>query len=430
MQQPPPTLDSVFAPVHVLSVPARLRLMDLLAVPGQVSPLLPRQLAASPLPSDHQALDSIRVVIETGLDGSALAALGTNRLDVVVPALVRADPAAVIAGVPSRIRDLIAEHTFGTPLGGLCVEQVAAWSGFGPKRVAALIGAAVAAATEVVRRPDEWLAHLDDALTAAGDERDRAVFQNDVLPLGSPIGRPELALALGIGVERVRRLAVRATHRVSVALDQPPRVIDQLTATMTERLGAAAPVPAIDQVLTELGLPALPDTRSLLLAWSAGPYRAFDGNSDWVVLAGSDVSAQTKRLIHEDGGVRPLEHVVADLHHVGVHPDHAGDWLALQPIRIGHGLVVATAGQPGDVAERALHAFGRSMSINELTEWLPGRDPAVLGLFSTRDRRFHRTADDRLALAEWGDPFDRPHNLMSLSQTPPWSYRSGGGSLP
>lgn len=62
-----PVLGDVFAAADVLTVPARLRLMELLAVPGRAPAVLPRQLTAEPLPTDRDALAAIRSIIEDGL---------------------------------------------------------------------------------------------------------------------------------------------------------------------------------------------------------------------------------------------------------------------------------------------------------------------------------------------------------------------------
>jgi hypothetical protein len=153
-------------------------------------------------------------------------------------------------------------------------------------------------------------------------------------------------------------------------------------------------------------MPPLPDTRSRLLLWMVGPYREEDGHPGWAVHDESEVGTETSRLIHEDGGVRPQDHLVAELRRMGVNPEHTAQWLARQPIRVSHGLVVATTGSPGDVAERALNALGRAMSADELAQWLPDAGRAIQALWTARDRRFLVTADDRLALIEWGDATD------------------------
>lgn len=398
-----PVLGDVFAAVEVLNPPQRLRLTAAVAMPGRTRPILPRQLEEALLPVDLDALAAVRGAIEDGLDRFALTALAATRLDGVVPALAGCDPHALADSVPLRLRALLAAHTGGRPLAEFTIGEISGWSGLGPKRVALLISVAVAAALELLGRADGRLAFLELALTATGDERDRGVFENDVLALGPPVARAELALALGISVDRVRRLAARATQRVAAAVHESPPAIRQLAATAAERLGAIAPLDAVDEMLSAMNVPALPDTRSRLLLWMAGPYRVVEQWPGWVALDPAVIIAETTQLIHEDGGVRPLEHLVAELRMLGVNSEHAEDWLACQQARVTHGLVIATSGSPGDVAERALQAQGRAMSADELGELLPGGRDAAMALWSAVDRRFLLTATDSLALVEWGD---------------------------
>ncbi len=398
-----PVLGDVFAAVEELNAPQRLRLTASVAMAGRARPILPRQLEATPLPVDLESLAAVRSAIEDGLDRFALTAMAASRMDGVVPALARCDPDALVASTPTRLRELLTHHTGGAPLAGYTIGEISGWSGFGPKRVALLISAAVAAAVELLGRADGRLTFLDQALAAAGDERDRGVFENTVLPLGSPVTRPELALALGISVDRVRRLATRGTQRVVAAVHESPPAIRQLAAMVSERLNGIAPLDAVEEILSALGLPALPDTRSRLLMWMAGPYRVIDQRPGWVALDPVAAIAETTQMIQEDGGVRPLEHLVGELRMLGIGSAHAEDWLACQQIRVTHGLVIATNGSPGDVAERALHAQGRAMSAAELAESLPGGREAAAALWSAHDRRFLITATDSLALVEWGD---------------------------
>jgi hypothetical protein len=415
-----PVLDDVFAVADTLTVSARLRLTALLALPGHAQAILPRQLASAPLPADARAREAVRAAIEAGLAQQALATLAPCRLDAVVPALAHCDPGAPARRAPTRLRGQLAKHLSGPPISEFTIGEISSWSGFGPRRVALLVGAAVGAAMDVVGSgcpipvgPEsqttaaddvhECLSFLDDALAAGGDDRDRGVFENAVLPLGPSVTRPELALALGIGPEQVRRLGARAAQRVDAVLGVAQTAVRELAASVSDRLGVAAPRAAVDELVASFGLPGLPDSRSRLLLWMAGPYRELDGHPDWVALDRSGLVAETRRLINEDGGVRPVEHVVRELHTVGMAAEHVQDWLSRQSVRISDGLVVATTGSPGDVAERALHAQGRPMSVDEIAGWVPGGKGGTETLWSARDRRFLVTDGDALALVEWGE---------------------------
>lgn len=112
---------------------------------------------------------------------------------------------------------------------------------------------------------------------------------------------------------------------------------------------------------------------------------------------------ETRRLIHEDGGVRLADHVAKELDTLGMASAHVAGWLACQPVRVCDGLVVATTGTAGDVAERMLHAHGRTITADELAAWLPGGRDRIEALWSARDRRFVVSDGDRLGLAEWGE---------------------------
>ncbi len=459
-----PVFSDVFAFPDALSVQARLRLSALLALPGQAAAILPRQLASCLLPANPEARAAIRTAIEAGVSAQAIENLAPHRLDAVVPALERCGPDALVPFVPARVRALLEKHLMGTaaPLAGCTIGQIGGWSGFGPTRVVQLIDAAVGAALHVTEgqpvataaaptsprddlstvlaydaatggqllgllqnlcasgpsevaaaasrvlssraiEPDLSLTAFSEALAAAGDERDRGVFENGGLPLGPLVTRQELAEALGISADRVKRLAARAAQRVDAALELAPTEVRALATAVSERLGAASPRTAADEMLASLGLPLLPDSRSRLLLWMAGPYREVDGHSDWIAVDPAGLVGQTRRLIHEDGGVRPVAHVAKDLRIEGIVAEHVEGWLARQPVRVSDGLVVATTGRPGDVAERALHAHGRAMTIDEIATWVHGVPRGFEELRSAPDRRFVVTRREAFALVEWGE---------------------------
>lgn len=409
-----PLVGEVFAFADELPVQARLALSALLAAPGHPPAILPGQLAASSLPVDLPARSEIPQAIEAGLTPQAIESLAHHRLGAVVPALARCDPDAVVRSAPAHVRALLSTHAAeSATLARFTVREICGWPGVGPRRVAQLVGAAVGAASDFVAErhlgpdwiPDRCLALLTEALATAGDERDRGVFENGVLPLGSPVTRPELATALGVSAEQARRLARRTAGRVRAALDQAPAAVGELAVAVSERLGAAAPRAAVDDALASHGLPALPDTRSRLLLWAAGPYQEVDGHPGWIAVDPAGLIGRTKQVIHEDGGVRPLEHVAEDLRLEGIDPAHIECWLARQPVRVADGLVVATTGRASDVAERALHAFGRPMTVDEIAAWMHREPQEFDQLRAAPDRRFAVTGVPALALVEWGgDP--------------------------
>ncbi|MEX2658383.1 MAG: hypothetical protein WD232_01705 [Acidimicrobiales bacterium] len=261
---------------------------------------------------------------------------------------------------------------------------------------------------ERVRHP--ILAVLDQALAAVGDTRDLGVLYHCVLRLEGRSSLAQVATALGVGTERVRQIRARAAERLDAALGAPGAPggagLDHLARDLAERLGAAAPIAAVDEVLTSSGLPALPDTRSLLALWLAGPYHPVKGHQGWVATDPGELLAETRRLLGEDGGVTSREQVAKELATLDVTGQHAGLWLERQAVQAVDGLLVLTAGTVAEVAERALFAAGRAMTGEELVAAVwpgpgePGRAEVEAAL--RRDRRFVAVGAGRFELAEWG----------------------------
>lgn len=273
--------------------------------------------------------------------------------------------------------------------------------------------------TEALTPPTDLpLITLDRLLEGAGDTRDRGVFEYRTLRLGDQATLAELASALELSQERIRQLRARAEGRVRAAFAaaataasaSAASTLTQAVTTVAERLGVAAPVAAVEELLTSLHLPPLPDSRSLLVLWRAGPYRPVPERPGWLATEPATLVAETTRLLHEDGGVREAEHVAKELEAFGVAPEYTEAWLAGQPARMLEGLLVATSGAPLDVAERALSAAGRAMTVEELSAWarMPGdRANGDLRARLRRDRRFTRVDTDAFELAEWdGDPYE------------------------
>lgn len=264
------------------------------------------------------------------------------------------------------------------------------------------------------------VAWLDRVLAAAGDHRDRAVFVHGALRLAGRPSRSAIAEALGVGVERVRQLVARAVERVAVASAGPPSEVARVRNELTDGLGEAAPLGAVDGLLADAGLPALPDTRSLLLLWLVGPYTVVPGLPGWVATDPAGLLAVTRRVLAEDGGVVPAEVARKELDMAGVPEQHVDGWLAEHPVVEIDGLLVLTTGSPADVAERALFAAGRALSAGELavTAW-PDADAAPdlhdLERVLHRDGRFVRVSATGFELAEWGS---EPYRDVPAGVTP------------
>lgn len=252
--------------------------------------------------------------------------------------------------------------------------------------------------------PAAALAAAGRALDTVGEARDRVVFEQGTLLLDDRTSPTRLGSDLGISAERVRQIRSRAEDRVRAALGDGPAELRDVVAAVAAELGSARPRPAVENLLDARGFPPVTDPRSLLVLWAAGPYRPVEGHPGWLATDPDGLARSTRRLLGEDGGVRPVEHVVKELERLGVLPDIAAGWLAEQPVRVHHGLVVLTAGVPADVAERALSATGRAMTSDELYGWVaaPGGPITVVRDVLRRDRRFVEVDRDRYELAEWG----------------------------
>lgn len=393
-----PLLGAVFAPIEVLPMPVRLELATRLAEPGLAPPILPDGLATRPLPTDPHASRAVGHLIKAGLSPATVAMLRELRLDAIVPVLRESagGSGAIGDGLPVRLRRIIEQHAGGVPLAEITVGGIADCPGIGPSRVVTVVGAAITAGLEMVAAgldPASADASLDDLTTvllhdaagsgvigaaladamaqgpadvrlaaqrllamrpmtgsaadgrvrylarllgAAGDTRDRAVFEHAVL-VPTTASRPAVAAAIEVGAERLRQLRYRAIDRVDLAARECPDDIRGLATSVGRRIGSAAPFGAVDDALISLGLPALPDSRSRLLLWLAGPYREVDGHPGWVGVDPAELVAETRRMIGEDDGVRLIDHLVKELATLGMATEHVENWLARQPVRSSTG---------------------------------------------------------------------------------------------
>lgn len=259
-------------------------------------------------------------------------------------------------------------------------------------------------------RPPTVLAAAERALGTLGDVRDRVVFEQGSLLVDHRTTPTRLGTDLAISAERVRQLRCRAEARVRAALGDGPAELREAVAAVATEIGSALPRTSVDVVLGRRGLPALPDPRSLLVLWAAGPYRPVVGSPAWLATDPDGLGPSTTGLVSEDGGVRPVEHLLREIERLGVQPGAAAGWLAEQPVRVHEGLAVLTTGAPADVAERALSATAQAMTSDELSRWvcIPGdgaraaASTAALRDVLRRDRRFVEVGRDRYELAEWG----------------------------
>ena len=270
-------------------------------------------------------------------------------------------------------------------------------SGDGPADVRAAATRLLAAADQA---GDPNLALLDQIWKAAGSHRDRAVLAHRALRLEARPSAKELAAALALSESRINRVLARAEERARHAADGAGSALGPLVGNLGARLGAACRLTAVDDALAMLGLPSRSDPRACLLVWLAGPYVPVKDHAGWLATDPATLLADTGRLLHDDGGVRQLDHVAADLEDAGVAAHDVEAWLGAQAVAVVDGLVVALSGSPADVAERLLSAAGRALAATELAAIVGSA--AAIDQRLRRDRRFVEVERDRFELAEWG----------------------------
>ena len=278
-------------------------------------------------------------------------------------------------------------------------------NGNGPPEVRAA-AACLLRAADLASSP--LMVDLDMVWEAAGDHRDRSVLAYRVLRLDRRLSTKALGHALGISDQRVQQIQARAEQRARDAAAGPGAGVRVLAADLGARLGPACRLTAIDGALADLGLPPHDDARSAVLVWLAGPYTPVKGHDGWVATDPVTLVADTRRLLHLDGGVRQLDHLVADLEAAGVTSEDAGDWLATHDVVLLDGLVVSRSGSPADMSERILSATGRAMTAAELAGLASAAAGAAPGDATAhdgrlrRDPRFIRVDRHHFELAEWG----------------------------
>lgn len=472
-------IGRLFSRLDLLAPESRIRLSELLAVHGAVPALLPDDIAGLPLPGTTDGRRAVRAVIEDGVSREVQSKMSGSRLAEIVPPIAGHDGAVAAAGCPARLRDTLRRQGCDTwaELGRLTLGEIGSWTNVGPLTLATLLGMAVeigltvlagetepaptgmgeeapaaeaadlavllaydagelrslldraveqgpaivrAAAsrllTQADRSVDPRLRLLDDAWARLGDHRARGVLVHRALWPGRRLTIAELACALGVSTSRVGQIEARARSAADDAVASAPAALRQLADDVNRHLGPGTTRAAVDVLLKDRRLPGSQDPRAMLLLWAAGPYHPVPGLDGWLASDPQSLMADTRRLLHDDGGVRPLEEVRAELERAGVAAALVDDWLAAQPVTVVDGLVVVREGSPADGAERVLSATGRAMTAAEVATAL---DPATGGDAIPamadrlrRDRRFVRVSADTFELAEWGSaPFEPPGSV-------------------
>ena len=443
----------------------RLRLAELMSVPGELTAFLRSDFRGLALPAKRDDLALVCEAIELGLGPETVDGLAGYRLGEVCPATGQMTGGPADAGtITLRLRNTLETNEVAgwVALSRLRLREVSAITNVGPKAVAALIRCAVRAAAEfvgaslagpsdpgtdfqfllshefgaggsdlrralrVLDQPDQpnpvraaaarllalptgeptkdpMRSVLQGVLSSAGTVREQVLFERLVLQIDGAPSAASMARMFGTSGQRIAAIRDRATDNVRNTALAHTQELNQLTAEIAQILGPAAPLSSLGPLVERLRLRSLADPRLLLLLWLAGPYETVRGHPGWVALEPLDFLGETVRILREDGGVRSEDHIRREFTAFGLAKGHMGPWLAAQPVRIIDGLLVSLVGPQLDVAERVLNATGRSMTTKEIAESIqaPGSREQVFQTL-VRDPRVLRVGPDHWELTEWG----------------------------
>jgi hypothetical protein len=263
------------------------------------------------------------------------------------------------------------------------------------------------AADRLLRANAPWaldMGRLASGLIAsAGDERDQRLLVNWTL---SPAGRTfaDLGREEDLPRRHVNKLVRQAEARVRQALPASPAPLPWLVSTLRSRLGAIAPAEQVEAELDRFGArkPPAPE----LLGWLAGPYSPVPDRPGWVAAQPHDVAARTAACLAEDGGVRRLVDMEAELADLGIATRYLVPWLRACGAAVVHDVAVPVNGPLADVVERLLDAYGTARTSEEIAADLAGCgravEPAALAKVVGNRRRFARSTAGGVRLAVWG----------------------------
>ena len=138
-----------------------------------------------------------------------------------------------------------------------------------------------------------------------------------------------------------------------------------LVSALRSRLGAVAQAEQVGAELDRLGAREPPVAE--LLAWLAGPYLRLKERPAWLSCANAPVVARTAACLNEDGGVRRLADVQAELADVEISAGNFRLWLQANGSALVHNLAVSAKGPLADVVERLLDAHGEARTLEQIT---------------------------------------------------------------
>jgi len=264
------------------------------------------------------------------------------------------------------------------------------------------------AAESLLQSSAPWSLEVDRLLSrlvkSCEDQRGQRLFVEWSLNRGQRPTMEALAARIGLSRRRTREIVDRSEARVRDALARAPAPVPWTIVNLRRRLGAITTGERAVAGAADLGLRS---ARAVDLAlWLCGPYREDPSHQGWLVQSGNDVVARTEAWLVADGGVPRLVDVAKE-----IDPDMdralLTPWLAACGGVVVGDVVVSVSGSAADVVERVLDAHGTSLTLDEIGRCAAGggRDLAVDTLtVLSRNRRFRRDVDGRLALADWGTP--------------------------
>ena len=287
-----------------------------------------------------------------------------------------------------------------------------------------------AAAERLLRRHAPWALDLqgpvEKLLRAAGDARDQQLFLAFLLrPEG--VSLAELALEAGVSVAQARQVVRRAARRVSSARDRAPGPLAWVLRTLSDRLGEVTTSERATTWTAHLGAGTSP--ASELLLWLAGPYLPIAGRPGWLAREPVLALSRTLQSLADDGGVRRIGDLEAELAHLGIRHDQFQAWLSANGAALVHRLAVLISGRLADAVERLLDAHAKPRTLKSLSAELTRAGRAVTPVDlerATRGSRFARTRSGAVQLAAW-DPQGRAGAGYDVRRRPEVAPKAASG---
>ena len=289
------------------------------------------------------------------------------------------------------------------------------------------------ASDRLVRQDAPWaldlapLAHK--LIEAAGNQREQRLFLSCSLN-PEPLSFEDLAAREGMPRRRANKLVRRSESRVRAALTAAPVPLPWLVSALRSRLGAVAPVEQVAEELDRLGAGA--PTVAQLVTWLAGPYLPLRQQPGWLASTPVPVVARTVAYISEDGGVRRLADLHAQLADVGISAGNFRPWLQANGAVPVEDLAVSVKGPLADVVERILDAYGKACTPEQIRADVAGGGRPVDAAAVTRAlgdrRRFTLSVRGEASLVSWGQESGRaPKKAHGRPRTGQDESRTGAG---